>query len=68
MSKPLTCDLCDRQMFKKFAEDAYEVKVWRKKHSYDGYNPWVRKTTLDVCNNCMIGIINESRLRKESDE
>lgn len=64
MSRPLTCDLCKEKMFTEFSEPAYKVTVKELTHSYDGYNPWISKTRLDVCELCMDTIAKTSTLRR----
>lgn len=60
MSNVKTCDLCTRPLMEKFEDPGYQITVKRLKHSYDGYNPWIRKTKLDVCHYCI------SEIRKRS--
>lgn len=46
----------------KFENLGYKVTVKELKHSYDGYNPWIRNTKLDICESCMIGIVKNARV------
>lgn len=43
-----------------FQDLGYKVAIKELKHSYDGYNPWVRKTKLDICESCMEVIVETS--------
>ena len=57
MSRITRCDLCDMVLMPKFSDLGYKVTVKELKHSYDGYNPWLRKTKLDICLQCMERIV-----------
>jgi hypothetical protein len=57
MGNQLTCDLCKKPMFQDFSDKMYKITIKRLSHSYDGYNPWVRKQKLDVCPPCLQKIV-----------
>lgn len=57
MGRIEVCDLCANELMPKFDNLGYKVTVKELKHSYDGYNPWVRKTRLSVCQGCMKNLV-----------
>lgn len=67
--RTLTCDLCEKAMFQEFGDRMYKVTVKRLKHSYDGYNPWVRKQNIEFCEDCgsaLVAIAQDAQRLKAS--
>lgn len=46
------CDLCEKELMEKFTDEMYKISVKRLQHSYDGYIPWIRKQTMEICEDC----------------
>lgn len=58
MAKYTVCDLCEKELMKKFDDSAYKITVKRLNHAYDGYAPWVRKQTIEICEDCGFALKN----------
>lgn len=60
MSKLEVCDLCNKEIMRRFKDNAYRITVKRLVHFYDGFQPWRGKQSQDICESCMKKIIKST--------
>lgn len=67
MSKAELCDFCGKRIMDKFADSSY--KITEIKHAYDGYAPFLRRWSIDICPECMFTLTgNVDKYRESQDK